>query len=107
MEVNFNLLPPASDGSQSELLDSVLLPTDISSCETSWTGDCERIKLHEAIWKQSCSRTHALWCSCGNWTSHIKLCGGGSDAGGGETGGGVTGAGDIENVDPATTAEPR
>ncbi|BBE36919.1 hypothetical protein QKL46_gp2 [Paguma larvata torque teno virus] len=106
MEVNFNLLPP-SDGSPSELLDSVLLPGDTGSCETSWSGESERIKLHEAIWKQSCSRTHALWCACGNWTSHIKLCGGGSDAGGGETGGGATGAGDIENVDPATAAEPR
>nr|QYD01883.1 ORF2 [Torque teno felis virus] len=29
-------------------------------------------KLHCAIWLQSCSRTHALWCDCGIWTSHIR-----------------------------------
>nr|QYD02267.1 ORF2 [Torque teno felis virus] len=29
-------------------------------------------KLHCAIWLQSCSRTHALWCKCGVWTSHIR-----------------------------------
>lgn len=32
----------------------------------------ERQALHCAIWLQSCSRTHQLWCSCGCWTSHIK-----------------------------------
>nr|QYD01871.1 ORF2 [Torque teno felis virus] len=29
-------------------------------------------KLHCALWLQSCSRTHKLWCDCGIWTSHIK-----------------------------------
>lgn len=32
----------------------------------------ERRKQHCAIWLQSCSRTHALWCDCGIWTSHIR-----------------------------------
>nr|QYD01922.1 ORF2 [Torque teno felis virus] len=32
----------------------------------------ELAKLRCAIWLQSCSRTHAIWCSCGVWTSHIK-----------------------------------
>nr|QYD01961.1 ORF2 [Torque teno felis virus] len=32
----------------------------------------ERRALHCAIWLQSCSRTHSLWCDCGLWTSHIK-----------------------------------
>nr|QYD01808.1 ORF2 [Torque teno felis virus] len=31
-----------------------------------------RRKQHCAIWLQSCSRTHALWCDCGLWTSHIR-----------------------------------
>nr|QYD01874.1 ORF2 [Torque teno felis virus]QYD01889.1 ORF2 [Torque teno felis virus] len=31
-----------------------------------------RKKQHCAIWLQSCSRTHALWCDCGLWTSHIR-----------------------------------
>nr|QYD01979.1 ORF2 [Torque teno felis virus] len=34
--------------------------------------DAERKKKHCAIWLQSCSRTHALWCDCGLWTSHIR-----------------------------------
>ncbi|AYP28924.1 MAG: ORF2 protein [Anelloviridae sp.] len=36
------------------------------------TAEEERKKLHEAIWKKSCSRTHRLWCSCPDWTSHIR-----------------------------------
>nr|QYD01886.1 ORF2 [Torque teno felis virus] len=32
----------------------------------------ENKKLHCALWLQSCSRTHKLWCDCGIWTSHIK-----------------------------------
>lgn len=32
----------------------------------------ERLALHCAYWLQACSRTHALWCNCGLWTSHIK-----------------------------------
>nr|QYD01868.1 ORF2 [Torque teno felis virus] len=39
-----------------------------------WSPEDERRKLHEAIWKQSCSRTHQLWCTCGNWVSHINPC---------------------------------
>lgn len=31
-----------------------------------------RRKLHEAIWKQSVSRTHRLWCDCGNFLLHFK-----------------------------------
>lgn len=34
--------------------------------------ESERVKLHCAIWLQSCARTHALWCDCGVWTSHIR-----------------------------------
>nr|UWX31892.1 ORF2 [Torque teno felis virus] len=32
----------------------------------------EKTAIHCALWLQSCSRTHALWCDCGLWTSHIK-----------------------------------
>lgn len=46
----------------------------------SLTKEQQRLKLHEAIWKSSCSRTHRLWCSCGDWTSHIrKTCHTGED----------------------------
>nr|QYD02375.1 ORF2 [Torque teno felis virus] len=40
----------------------------------------EQRKLHCAIWLQSCSRTHRLWCKCADWTSHIsrRACGGGA-----------------------------
>nr|UWX31899.1 ORF2 [Torque teno felis virus] len=34
-----------------------------------------RKKQHCAIWLQSCSRTHKLWCDCNNWISHIKWSG--------------------------------
>lgn len=34
--------------------------------------EAELLKLRCAIWLQSCSRTHAIWCNCGVWTSHIK-----------------------------------
>lgn len=34
--------------------------------------EAELQKLRCAIWLQSCSRTHAIWCTCGIWTSHIK-----------------------------------
>lgn len=26
----------------------------------------------QAIWFQSCARTHSLFCNCGNWFDHIK-----------------------------------
>nr|QYD01826.1 ORF2 [Torque teno felis virus] len=42
-----------------------------TSNKTTWTIEDDRYKKHEAIWKQTCSRTHSLWCNCGNWTSHI------------------------------------
>nr|BBE36925.1 hypothetical protein [Paguma larvata torque teno virus] len=80
----------------SGLLDTNLLQPTPCSSPTSWNRELERKKLHEAIWKQSCSRTHSLWCSCGNWTSHIRICGTGTDAPGGDTGGGVTGPGDVD-----------
>nr|QYD01982.1 ORF2 [Torque teno felis virus] len=32
----------------------------------------DRKKFHCALWLQSCSRTHKLWCDCLVWTSHIK-----------------------------------
>nr|QYD01802.1 ORF2 [Torque teno felis virus]QYD01829.1 ORF2 [Torque teno felis virus]QYD01838.1 ORF2 [Torque teno felis virus]QYD01862.1 ORF2 [Torque teno felis virus] len=32
----------------------------------------EKSKIHCALWLQSCSRTHKLWCDCPVWTSHIK-----------------------------------
>nr|QZE11924.1 MAG: ORF3 [Torque teno felis virus] len=58
----------------------------------------EQKKLHCAIWLQSCSRTHRLWCKCADWTSHIsrRACGGG---GGGVSGGAEAGTGDDIRVD--------
>nr|QYD02135.1 ORF2 [Torque teno felis virus] len=52
-----------------------------------WTPEDDRRAKHCAIWLQSCSRTHQLWCDCPDWTSHIKRCGGGENTGGvaGET----------------------
>nr|QYD01943.1 ORF2 [Torque teno felis virus] len=44
----------------------------LSTRSSAWSEEDDRRKRHEAIWKQTCSRTHSLWCSCGNWTSHIK-----------------------------------
>nr|QYD01934.1 ORF2 [Torque teno felis virus] len=42
----------------------------------------EQNKLRCAIWLQSCSRTHRLWCKCPDWTSHIRrTCGGGGGDG--------------------------
>lgn len=46
--------------------------TAFSTGSTTWSEEDDRAKRHEAIWKQSCSRTHSLWCSCGDWTSHIR-----------------------------------
>nr|QYD01865.1 ORF2 [Torque teno felis virus] len=37
-----------------------------------YSQDEIRKKQHCAIWLQSCSRTHQLWCDCGLWTSHIR-----------------------------------
>lgn len=51
-----------------------------------WTPEEDLRKKHCAIWLQSCSRTHQLWCNCGNWTSHIRGCGTGGDTGGVATG---------------------
>nr|QYD01814.1 ORF2 [Torque teno felis virus] len=67
-----------------------------SSLEKNWTFEDDRRKKHEAIWKQNCSRTHRLWCECGDWISHIKpkwsttgdgVVGGGDHVTGGDTGG--------------------
>lgn len=44
-------------------------------------------KRQEALWKQSCSKSHQIWCNCGQWQSHIK---GGALKGEGSTGGGDT-----------------
>nr|BDU80035.1 ORF2 [Raccoon dog Torque teno virus 2] len=37
-----------------------------------WSKDQDLRAKHEAIWKKSCSRTHQLWCSCGDWVSHLR-----------------------------------
>nr|QYD01964.1 ORF2 [Torque teno felis virus] len=44
----------------------------VSSGSTNWSAEDDRRKRHEAIWKQTCSRTHSLWCPCNDWTSHIR-----------------------------------
>lgn len=31
-----------------------------------------RFKLHEAFWKQMVSRTHSLFCNCGQFLKHFK-----------------------------------
>nr|QZE11931.1 MAG: ORF2 [Torque teno felis virus] len=71
--------------------------------EVPWTIEDDRRKKHEAIWKQTCSRTHSLWCPCGDWTSHIKPRCVTGDAGGVDGGvkaandGGDPGAGTAES----------
>nr|BBE36937.1 hypothetical protein [Paguma larvata torque teno virus] len=75
-----------TDGSG--LLAAVLRENDSDSSSSRWSAEADRLKRHEAIWKQSCSRTHSLWCNCGNWTAHIKLCDTGAERGGRDAGGG-------------------
>nr|QYD01940.1 ORF2 [Torque teno felis virus]QYD01955.1 ORF2 [Torque teno felis virus]QYD01997.1 ORF2 [Torque teno felis virus] len=58
--------------------------------------EAERKKLHCAIWLQSCSRTHALWCDCPVWTSHIR---GWHPTGGDGDVEADTGAGDSVKID--------
>lgn len=59
----------------------------------------EQRKLHCAIWLQSCSRTHRLWCHCADWTSHIsRRCVGGG-AGGVRGGEEAASGGDDPKVD--------
>ncbi|BBE36931.1 hypothetical protein [Zayintorquevirus viver1] len=63
-----------------------------------WNSAEEKRRINEALWKQSCSRTHRLWCECPDWTSHIKIWhttttggghGGGKEGDTGTTGGGI------------------
>ncbi|BBE36922.1 hypothetical protein [Paguma larvata torque teno virus] len=82
-----------TDGSG--ILDAVLRTASPGSSPSSWNRETERRRLHEAIWKQSCSRTHSLWCDCGNWTSHIKLCDTGAGRGVGDGGSGAGSPGGI------------
>ncbi|BBE36940.1 hypothetical protein QKL48_gp2 [Paguma larvata torque teno virus] len=37
-----------------------------------WSDKEDRRARKEALWLQSCSQSHAAWCRCGNWTSHIR-----------------------------------
>lgn len=46
-----------------------------------------RRKLHEALWKQTVSRTHRLWCDCGQFLSHFKGWQGSTDEENGGDGG--------------------
>nr|QYD02288.1 ORF2 [Torque teno felis virus] len=64
-----------------------------------WTPADDRRAQHCAIWLQSCSRTHQLWCDCGHWTSHIRgICA--STADGDSTGAGNGDDGRDIRVDP-------
>lgn len=51
---------------------SVSEPNSLPGTASSWSDEDDRRARHEAIWKQSCSRTHQLWCRCSDWTSHIR-----------------------------------
>nr|QYD01904.1 ORF2 [Torque teno felis virus] len=55
----------------------------------------DKKKLHCALWLQSCSRTHKLWCDCPLWTSHIK----------GWQGSGESADGEKENSNPGGTGQ--
>nr|BBE36928.1 hypothetical protein [Paguma larvata torque teno virus] len=87
------------DNGGTGLLDTILPRRETCGSEENWNRALERYKLHEAIWKQSCSRTHSLFCNCGDWTSHIKLCGTGTGPGDGDSGG-VAGIAGIIDDDP-------
>lgn len=49
-------------------------PNTPSTSQKSFTEVDKRKRLHEALWKQSVSRTHRLWCDCGQFLNHFKVC---------------------------------
>nr|QYD01970.1 ORF2 [Torque teno felis virus] len=51
-----------------------ILPDQTSETPKAFTEVDKRKRLHEAIWKQSVSRTHRLWCDCGQFLNHFKIC---------------------------------
>ncbi|QLG20794.1 ORF2 [Lycalopex gymnocercus torque teno virus 1] len=38
----------------------------------NWSQDQDKRAKMEAVWLRNCSETHALWCTCGEWISHIR-----------------------------------
>ncbi|WCS65226.1 ORF2 [Grizzly bear anellovirus 2] len=43
-------------------------------------------KKQEALWKQSISSSHKIFCSCGDYRNHFKPCQSFGDGGGGDDG---------------------